>query len=524
MSFFRAFLLCAFLLSTSSALAQLDLQAIGLYKDLGQDEFYGAVYMNSAPSASSLNNHEVEKQLEFRIIKSKISNSSFNRSLAQAISINNKRDDLARNQKAIIEFTKALEWDLVKGDSLVISSNRKEVRYSLNGDTIFTTNNLELFSIVANTWYGSRPISVAFKRELSATDISSHSSAFSNLKPSKSRKNIVAKLRKAAEKEKKRKALARKKAEEKRLAEKKLKEERARKAAEEKRRQRETAIANARLKKDKAAFTRSLIVFKTDLRNCEKENRLSVTSKTLDRYESSFREYQNTDVVRDFVQDYPNHSETRKFKELVSDSVKCLNSLRAAATKNFNAKRNIEGNINVTDSGISQGVVYVVDDKKLQKSTTTLSYANNRFSDRFIFVKPGDTLKVRNRDRSTTHFIALDMKDNVLFDFGLQAPSKSFEREINWRGNSIIKIANKNALNSFAYIVNIPSNQYQLLSLNADKSFFQLNNVPARINQVKLLTIGDDTRLIEIPLDKIINNKAPLFKNSGVVAELSIKQ
>ena len=116
------FLLCLPAFSAFAA-PSLNNVGIGLYSDLRQDYFYGAINTDfSSVDPKALIRYTGAKQLEIRVLVKSLSKRKFYKLFSEMIAISNSDKVFENNALDIAQFTGMLKGKLFKGDQILIDN------------------------------------------------------------------------------------------------------------------------------------------------------------------------------------------------------------------------------------------------------------------------------------------------------------------------------------------------------------------------------------------------------------------
>ena len=142
---------------------------MGLTQLMSDDYYIGAFYLDEVVQYDGSNEFlyvEVARRMEFRIASSSsVSARSFSRKLAEAIRINNDRDDVSRLKTEVGRLLKMFKGTYQKGDVLQFDYHTNfGTRVILNGQILGEIpRSNELYKLLINIWVGERPPSSKFK-------------------------------------------------------------------------------------------------------------------------------------------------------------------------------------------------------------------------------------------------------------------------------------------------------------------------------------------------------------------------
>lgn len=144
------------------------LNGIASFERLRKEHYVGALYLTEA---SNFPDYVLampgKKVMDIRITIDEWTARNFTSIWTEAMLINNSDAVQNKNKEFIMKFGELLKGDLKKGDQLQIAFTPKVgTNIVLNGTTLYSTPDENLFNLMLNTWIGARPYSSDFKRDL----------------------------------------------------------------------------------------------------------------------------------------------------------------------------------------------------------------------------------------------------------------------------------------------------------------------------------------------------------------------
>ncbi|WP_223669176.1 TonB family protein [Kangiella shandongensis] len=228
--------------------APLKLNGLGVHSELRNEWFLDALYLASTTDdGEEAVSSPGAKRMELRVLADNLSGRRLKRFWIERIKNNNEASNVLANAKAVRDFAKLMDQDLVSGDIVTIDLLPGVATViGVNGSEVGRIGE-EAFPLVLRTWVGDRPPSSEFKEailgETSDVQRSELLSRFSSVQPSPARIAAFDQAAVAAKEEaerKKREEEARKKREAAEEERKRLEEEK-RKLEEQKKLEQEKA-------------------------------------------------------------------------------------------------------------------------------------------------------------------------------------------------------------------------------------------------------------------------------------------
>ena len=176
--FGRAVLLTAALLFSSSAvLAETNdndndsatpyLSGVGIYKELSEDYYYGAIYSDyDGATADDLLSDSVTTRLVLRVAAKHLTQRRFNKLWSHALAINNSWADLEKYDDDIVSFSMLVKKRLLRGDEMVMTTRDGQFVAMINGATALTLDDPGFIHLLLRGWIGKHPPLQMFKRDL----------------------------------------------------------------------------------------------------------------------------------------------------------------------------------------------------------------------------------------------------------------------------------------------------------------------------------------------------------------------
>ena len=136
------------------------LQPIGfaIYSEFSVEKFVTGLFLTSTDSTEAQANRiGFERRLELRFITD-MSQRSFLQLIQQNSAINSPRETLTKNATALEQFNQQFKGNFVQGDHLIFDAAVSgKMTTSLNGITLSSIPNKDLFTIIINAWIGTVP-------------------------------------------------------------------------------------------------------------------------------------------------------------------------------------------------------------------------------------------------------------------------------------------------------------------------------------------------------------------------------
>ena len=181
-NFHRLILLLGFILSYStfvsskSTISQsngdtLELIGIGMYQELHNDIYIGALYGPANVPIGQLLDEKTSKRMTLKFV-SQYSNRKMKRHWKEGMSINNPRKEWQPLTREIVNFAKLFKRPLQAGDEIVIDYSAKlGTEIIFNGTLFKTIDNPAFSTVILNVWLGNVPPTKAFKSNIQGIDI-----------------------------------------------------------------------------------------------------------------------------------------------------------------------------------------------------------------------------------------------------------------------------------------------------------------------------------------------------------------
>jgi periplasmic protein TonB len=187
-----SWVLCASILITIQAHAELQLNGISTFTSLKADQYVAAIYSEQvSDQPEKLLDSSLKRRMELRVVAPNIFLRSFVQTWVYGMAINNSKEQIYKNAFQVIAFSDCLKDNLQKGDILVIEYfPKKGMSLSLNYVELQTFPGEDFFNILLRTWIGSVPPSSSMKMELLMGDKEKSKELFatySELSPSQQR-------------------------------------------------------------------------------------------------------------------------------------------------------------------------------------------------------------------------------------------------------------------------------------------------------------------------------------------------
>ena len=163
---YKLFIVVA-LLFTSHSFADTLLNGIAIHSELGKDRFIAGLSTSSLSSDS----REIllaagDKQIQVRILASRLSARSFKRMWIEGMAINSSSAELTANAQNMADFSNMLKIKLIAGDIFTISRQGESVNVILNGTQLGEISSTVFFDLLLRTWIGPVPLSSNFRDDL----------------------------------------------------------------------------------------------------------------------------------------------------------------------------------------------------------------------------------------------------------------------------------------------------------------------------------------------------------------------
>lgn len=148
--------------------------------------------------------------------------------------------------------------------------------------------------------------------------------------------------------------------------------------------------------------------------------------------------------------------------------------LLLSTTSIFSMAGNITGKLVFEKKPPFAGALYIKEGGS-PVTSAMLDQANKNFDKKIFVVSKGVDFQIRNSD-TFQHNIFVDDKDTgVRFDVGLMEPDTVVNKQVDWASNTMTRIGCKIHPKMRSYVLNIPTNVYQLLEFNKKIKEYDIN-------------------------------------------------
>ncbi len=171
------------------------LSGVGVYKELSEEYYYGAVYSDfDGADADTLLSSVTEKKLVLRIAASHITPRRFYKLWSQALAINNSIEDIQKYDSEMVAFATVTRGRLKRGDEIIIETTDNDFLVTINGVEALRHDQPGFINVLLNGWIGPHPPLQSFKRDVlgqSADQTFTHLAEFDALKPQEDRIALI---------------------------------------------------------------------------------------------------------------------------------------------------------------------------------------------------------------------------------------------------------------------------------------------------------------------------------------------
>lgn len=172
--------------------ATLKLNGLGVHSELRNEWFLDALYLASTTDdGEEAVSSSGAKRMELKVLADSLSGRRLKRFWIERIKNNNDAGNVLANAKAVRDFAKLMDQDLVSGDIVTIDLlPGVATTIGINGSEVGRITE-EAFPLILRTWVGDRPPSSEFKEAIlgdsSDVERSELLSRFSSIQPSAAR-------------------------------------------------------------------------------------------------------------------------------------------------------------------------------------------------------------------------------------------------------------------------------------------------------------------------------------------------
>lgn len=142
----------------------LQLSGIGLYRQLNEDMYLGALYLpHPVHDAVKLLEPAPVRRMQIRVLAERLYGSGIERHFRDLIVLNNPREDVLRDASQLQRFSSSFKAGLMRGDEITIEVREgKSTRISINGQAL-PEFSASFFDLLLHSWVGDRAPSVMFR-------------------------------------------------------------------------------------------------------------------------------------------------------------------------------------------------------------------------------------------------------------------------------------------------------------------------------------------------------------------------
>lgn len=166
-----AFALCLSLTTPVATAETLQLNGAASFKDLGEERFVAALYMDLPSSDySHITSTTTARRMEMRMTSS-YSKRRWSNLWLQSIAISNRSSQFKSLAEDMVGLFSHQKGGLEANDVVVLAYENDSCSYQINGVTLASDLPGELFNLFLNAWIGKAPPSVDFRNAILGKDI-----------------------------------------------------------------------------------------------------------------------------------------------------------------------------------------------------------------------------------------------------------------------------------------------------------------------------------------------------------------
>jgi periplasmic protein TonB len=167
---FRCFLVLVGILfgwgiHAKAAVAALELNGLAVYEELGEEQFIGALYLDTLTqdNKAALLADE-RKQMVIKVVSDRLLQRKFRRLWLEGVANNLGATDQTQYAQNLADFVNLLRFPLQQNDTLVIERRfRQRIDVSVNNVLLGSISNPAFFDVLLRTWIGPVPLSSDFR-------------------------------------------------------------------------------------------------------------------------------------------------------------------------------------------------------------------------------------------------------------------------------------------------------------------------------------------------------------------------
>ncbi len=160
--------LISFVVAALPSYAELKLNGIAHYTELGKAQFVAGLYTEAlTDNKATLLSGTGNKRMEMRIQNDHFSSRRFKRLWLEGIAVNASPEELKAHTQNLATLNHLLKVPLKQGDIFTITlSQQSQVAFHLNAVKLGKVKHPEFFNLLLRTWIGTVPLSTPFRDAL----------------------------------------------------------------------------------------------------------------------------------------------------------------------------------------------------------------------------------------------------------------------------------------------------------------------------------------------------------------------